>query len=255
MDSRAGIWRFHATRKNQQAGKEQRFASGLRNTNALTFAPDGKLFVTTGERSDATMRMHAQRTDNHLGKVMRINPDGSVPSDNPFVGQAGARGEIWSIGHRNLQAAALDSAGRLWTVEHGPRGGDELNHPEAGKNYGWPLVTYGIEYSGSPIRNAVTQREGFEQPVYYWDPVIAPSGAQFYTGSAFPEWRGDLFVGGLMAHAVVRLVLDGGRVRGEEHLLAERGKRIRDVREGGDGALYVVTDHPSGELWKIEPRR
>jgi glucose/arabinose dehydrogenase len=221
----------------------------------LTFAPDGKLFVTTGERSDANMRMHAQRTDNHLGKVMRINPDGSVPSDNPFVGQAGARGEIWSIGHRNLQAAALDSAGRLWTIEHGPRGGDELNHPEPGKNYGWPLVTYGIEYSGSPIRNAVTQREGFEQPVYYWDPVIAPSGAQFYTGAAFPRWRNSLFIGGLASARLVRLELNNDRVTGEEHLLLDRDQRIQDVRQGIDGALYVITDEENGELLRIAPRR
>ncbi|HEY0672957.1 MAG TPA: PQQ-dependent sugar dehydrogenase [Longimicrobiales bacterium] len=221
----------------------------------LTFAPDGKLFVTTGERSDANMRMHAQRTDNHLGKVMRINADGSVPGDNPFVGQSGARGEIWSIGHRNLQAAAVDAEGRFWTVEHGPRGGDELNLSRKGTNYGWPVVTYGIEYSGRPIRGAVTAKQGFQQPVYYWDPVIAPSGAQFYTGSAFPAWRNSLFIGGLASERLVRLVLRGERVTGEEHLLTDRGQRIRDVRQGPDGALYLVTDQADGQLLRIAPRR
>ncbi|HET9439164.1 MAG TPA: PQQ-dependent sugar dehydrogenase, partial [Longimicrobiales bacterium] len=221
----------------------------------LTFAPDGKLFVTTGERSDANMRMHAQRTDNHLGKVMRINADGSVPRDNPFVGQSGARGEIWSIGHRNLQAAAVDAEGRFWTIEHGPRGGDELNLSRKGTNYGWPVVTYGIEYSGRPIRGAVTAKDGFQQPAYYWDPVIAPSGAQFYTGSAFPAWRNSLFIGGLASERLVRVVLQGERVTGEEHLLTDRGQRIRDVRQGADGALYLVTDQADGQLLRIAPRR
>src|SRR5690606_12061566 len=156
----------------------------------LAFGPDGLLYVTTGERSDAPMRMHSQRLDNHLGKVVRIRPDGTVPEDNPFVGQPEARPEVWTFGHRNTQSAAFHPEGRLWIVEHGPQGGDEVNLLEAGKNYGWPLVTYGEEYSGDPIPDAVTQREGFEQPVYYWDPVIAPSGAQWYTGDAFPEWRG-----------------------------------------------------------------
>src|SRR5690606_3853590 len=146
--------------------------------------------------------------------------DGSPAPGNPFLDREGALPEIWSYGHRNIQAAALDENGRLWTIEHGPRGGDELNRPEPGQNYGWPVVTYGIEYSGQAIEGAVTQREGFEQPIYYWDPVIAPSGAQFYTGDAFPEWRGSLFVGALRGSRLVRLVLDGDRVVGEEHLLA-----------------------------------
>jgi glucose/arabinose dehydrogenase len=221
----------------------------------LVFGPDGKLYVTLGERSDAPMRPQAQQLNSHMGKIVRINPDGSVPDDNPFVGRSNALPEIWSLGHRNVQAAAFDPEGRLWEVEHGANGGDELNRVEKGKNYGWPLVAYGEEYSGNPIPGAVTARRGYEQPVYYWDPVIAPSGAQFYTGDAFPAWKGSLFVGGLRDTKLVRLVLQDNRVTGEEHLLADRGKRIRDVRQGPDGALYIVTDQDNGELWRIVPRR
>jgi glucose/arabinose dehydrogenase len=221
----------------------------------LAFGTDGLLYVTTGERSDAAMRPHAQRLDGHLGKIVRIRPDGSVPADNPYAGRTDARAEIWTLGHRNVQALAFDEEGRLWAVDHGPRGGDELNRIEKGRNYGWPLAAYGEEYSGRPIAGAVTARAGLEQPVYYWDPVIAPSGAQWYTASAFPAWRGSLFIGGLKERRLVRLTVQDGRVTGEEHLLAERGQRIRDVRQGPDGALYVVTDQASGELWKIVPRR
>jgi aldose sugar dehydrogenase len=221
----------------------------------LAFGPDGMLYVTLGERSDAPMRPQAQQLESHMGKILRIGPDGSVPKDNPFVGQSNALPEIWTRGHRNVQAAAFDPQGRLWGVEHGTNGGDELNLIEKGKNYGWPLVAYGEEYSGAPIRGSTTAREGYEQPVYYWDPVIAPSGAQFYTGDAFPEWKGSLFVGGMKDHKLVRLTLDNDRVTGEEHLLADRGQRVRDVRQGPDGALYVVTDEGNGELWKIAPRR
>jgi glucose/arabinose dehydrogenase len=221
----------------------------------LAFGPDGMLYVTLGERSDKQMRPQAQQLDSHMGKILRIRPDGSVPKDNPFVGKAGARPEIWSLGHRNVQAAAFDPEGRLWDIEHGTNGGDELNRIEKGKNYGWAVQAYGEEYSGSAIAGAATVREGMEQPVYYWDPVIAPSGAQFYTGDAFPAWKGNLFVGGMKDHKLVRLVLDNGRVTGEEHLLADRGQRVRDVRQGLDGALYVVTDEENGELWKIAPRR
>jgi aldose sugar dehydrogenase len=221
----------------------------------LAFGSDGTLYVTMGERSDTPMRKYAQQLDSHLGKVLRIKPDGSAPPDNPFVGQSNALPEIWTLGHRNVQAAAFDADGRLWVVEHGTRGGDELNLIEKGKNYGWPLVAYGIEYSGRPIPDAVTARPGMEQPVYYWDPVIAPSGAQLYTGDAFPAWRGNLFVGSLGDMALVRLTLENGRVTGEEHLLADRKQRVRDVRQGPDGALYVVTDQQDGELWKIAPRR
>jgi glucose/arabinose dehydrogenase len=222
----------------------------------LAFGPDGMLYATFGERSDTPMRQYAQRLDSHLGKVIRIRPDGSAPTDNPFVGQTNARPEIWTLGHRNVQAAAFDPQGRFWVVEHGAKGGDELNLIEKGKNYGWPLVAYGEEYSGAPLAGgAVTQRAGFEQPVYYWDPVIAPSGAQFYTGDAFPAWRGSLFVGALREMRLVRLTLANNRVTGEEHLLAERRQRVRDVRQGLDGALYVVTDQENGELWRITPRR
>jgi glucose/arabinose dehydrogenase len=219
----------------------------------LAFGPDGMLYITTGERSDASMRQHAQRLDGHLGKVMRIAPDGTVPSDNPFVGREGAQPEIWSLGHRNIQAFAFDDAGQPWVIEHGTNGGDEINPIERGENYGWPVQAYGIEYAGRPIAGASTNPSGYRQPIYYWDPVIAPSGAEFYSGSAFPAWRGSLFVGALREMRLVRLVLENERVVGEEHLLTNRRQRIRDVREGPDGALYIVTDEDDGELWRVVP--
>jgi glucose/arabinose dehydrogenase len=230
------------------------YDGGAHFGSRLVFGPDGKLYITTGDRSDAAMRPQAQQLDSHMGKVMRIEPDGSVPADNPFAGRAGARPEIWALGFRNVQAAAFDGQGRLWTVEHGTRGGDELNLVEKGKNYGWPVQAYGIEYRGAPIAGSSTNPAGFEQPVYYWDPVIAPSGAQWYTGDLFPTWRGSLFIGGMGSTRLVRLEVKDGHVTGEEHLLAERGQRIRDVRQGPDGALYLVTDSDNGELWKIVPR-
>jgi len=233
------------------------YDGGLHFGSRLAFGADGMLYVTLGDRSDTPMRPHAQRLDSHMGKILRVRPDGTAPSDNPFAGRAGALPEIWSLGHRNVQAAAMDASGRLWEIEHGTRGGDELNLVEKGKNYGWPLAAYGIEYGGGPIRSALgaaaVTRPGTEQPVYYWDPVIAPSGATFYTGAAFPQWRGNLFVGALGQQRLVRLVLDGRRVAGEEHLLEDRKQRVRDVRQGPDGLLYVVTDQ--GELWRIAPRR
>jgi glucose/arabinose dehydrogenase len=231
------------------------YNNGLHFGSRLAFGPDGKLYITLGDRFDKeTTRPQAQQLGSHLGKVIRINPDGSVPTDNPFVKQQGALPEIWSVGHRNLQSATFDDQGRLWTVEHGAKGGDELNLIEKGRNYGWAVISYGEEYSGEAIAGGITAKEGLEQPVYYWDPVIAPSGMQFYTGSAFPAWRGSIFIGGLASQRLVRLVIKDNRVVGEEHLLTDRGQRIRDVRQGPDGALYVVTDQASGELWKIAPR-
>lgn len=221
----------------------------------LLFGPDGMLYMTLGERSDLATRPQAQQMDSHLGKLLRLTPDGAPAPDNPFTGQPDTRPEIWTSGHRNVQAAACDAQGRLWVVDHGPQGGDEVNLIQKGSNYGWPLVTFGEEYSGDPVPGAVTTREGFVDPVYYWDPVIGPSGAQFYSGDAFPAWRGNLFVGALRDKALVRLVFEGDGVVGEERLLADRGKRIRDVRQGGDGALYVVTDEGDGELLRIAPRR
>ena len=225
----------------------------------IAFGPDGMLYASFGERSDTPMRPNAQRLDGHLGKVIRIRLDGSVPPDNPFVGQADAKPEIWTRGHRNPQGLAFDTQGRLWQVEHGTRGGDELNLIEKGKNYGWPLQAYGIEYSGTqPISSTLGPSaphvQGMQEPTYYWDPVIAPSGLQYYSGNAFPAWRGSLFVGGLGGKKLVRLVLDGTRVVGEEFLLADRNQRIRDVRQGPDGLLYLVTDETAGAVWKIVPR-
>jgi aldose sugar dehydrogenase len=217
----------------------------------LVFTRDGKLFVTQGER--AGYREQAQDLSNHLGKIVRIDADGSVPDDNPFAGRAGMRPEIWSYGHRNIQAAAIHpETGQLWTVEHGARGGDELNHPEAGKNYGWPVITYGVDYSGLRIGEG-TAREGLEQPVYFWDPVIAPSGMVFYTGDAFPGWKGSVLVGSLRG-ALVRLELEGGKVVREERYREDGlGERIRDVRQGPDGLVYVVTDEGNGRVLRVRP--
>jgi glucose/arabinose dehydrogenase len=216
----------------------------------LAFARDGNLFVALGERFQ---RDKAQDLGTHYGKVVRIRPDGSVPPDNPFVNKRGAWPEIWSYGHRNVQAAAIHPAtGRLWTVEHGARGGDEVNIPLAGRNYGWPVITYGRDYSGLKIGEG-TAKAGMEQPVYYWDPSIAPSGMAFYTGSLFPGWKGNLFVGALRGQALHRLVLDGERVVGEEALLRDLGERIRDVRSGPDGALWLLTDNPAGRVLRVVP--
>jgi len=231
------------------------YDGSLHYGSRIGFGPDGMLYVTDGERSDSSMRKYAQQLDSHLGKVLRIDSGGSAPKDNPFVGKPNAQPEIWTLGHRNVQAAAFDTEGRLWIVEHGARGGDEINLIGKGRNYGWPLVAYGEEYSGRPIAGAATARDGYEQPVYFWDPVIAPSGAQFYTGDAFPAWRGSLFIGSLAQRRLVRVTIENDRVTGEEHLLVERRQRVRDVRQGPDGALYVVTDQSNGELWKIVPRR
>lgn len=219
----------------------------------LAFGRDGMLYITLGERSDRSIRPQAQHMDSHMGKIVRVRPDGTVPPDNPFVGQKNALPEIWTLGHRNIQSAAFDAQGRFWAVEHGAKGGDEVNLIEKGKNYGWPVVTFGEEYSGDPIANSVTTRPGFVDPVYYWDPVIAPSGAEVYSGNAFPAWKGNLFVGALREQRLVRLVIENNKVVGEEHLLADRGERVRDVRQGPEGALYVVTD--GGQLWRISAKR
>ncbi|WP_257456524.1 PQQ-dependent sugar dehydrogenase [Archangium lipolyticum] len=227
--------------------------STLHAGGRLVFTPDGKLFVTLGERSIREGRVQARDLKSHFGKIVRINPDGSVPRDNPFVGRKDARPEIWSLGHRNVLSAALDKQKRLWVVEMGPRGGDELNRPEAGKDYGWPTIGYGEEYSGEPIHES-TQGPGMEQPVYYWDPVISPSGMAIYSGDLFPEWRENIFIGGLSSQALVRLVMKNDRVVGEERLLTDLHARIREVVQGPEGALYLLTDADNGRLLKLTPR-
>ncbi|MFM9860051.1 PQQ-dependent sugar dehydrogenase [Pseudoxanthobacter sp. M-2] len=216
----------------------------------LVFAPDGKLFIGLGDRQQ---RERAQDLSTTIGKLVRINADGSIPDDNPFVGQEGALPEIWSYGHRNIQAAALDpSTSDVVAIEHGARGGDEINYPEVGKNYGWPVITHGVDYSGEPI-GVGKAAEGMEQPIYQWTPSIAPSGMAYYTGTAFPEWNGDLFVGALRGQMLVRLDIEGDRVVGEERLLEGTIGRIRDVRQAPDGSLLVLTDAGDGALWRLTP--
>ncbi|MGA8009671.1 MAG: PQQ-dependent sugar dehydrogenase [Thiomonas sp.] len=223
----------------------------------LVFAPDGRLFVTLGERY--SQRDAAQDLSNTLGKVVRINADGSVPPDNPFVGRADARPEIWSYGHRNVQGAAIHPVTRdLWTHEHGPQGGDEVNIDRAGRNYGWPRISYGCEY-GAPVGNCppvggATSAPGMEQPVTYWVPTsIAPCGMVFYTGGLFPQWRGNLFIGALAGQALWRLQLDGDRVVAREPLLTDLGERIRDVRQGPDGAIYLISDGALAKIYRLQP--
>ncbi|WP_421730578.1 PQQ-dependent sugar dehydrogenase [Brevundimonas sp.] len=217
----------------------------------LAFAPDGKLFITLGERSDRPMRVQAQDLGSHMGKTIRINADGTVPQDNPFVGRAGALPEIWSLGHRNMQGLAIQPDGTVWTIEHGTRGGDELNLDRAGANYGWPNAAYGIEYSGDPIDSAQTTRPDTEQPVYYWDPVIAPGGAAFYDGAMFPDWKGSLLVASLGQKHIARLVIQNGRVVGEERLMVGIGERVRQVAVGPDGAVWAITDEEDGKLVRL----
>jgi glucose/arabinose dehydrogenase len=219
----------------------------------LAFAKDKTLFVTVGDRFQ--QMDDAQTLDNDLGKVIRINADGSIPKDNPFVGKAGAKPEIWSIGHRSQEGLTLGPDGRIWEMEHGPRGGDEINRPDPGKNYGWPVITYGEDYNGKPIKDGITAKAGLEQPLYYWDPVIAPSGMTFYTGAMFPEWKGNLFVGSLKQTHVDRLVMNGTRVTGEERMFPELNVRIRDIIQGPDGALYVSTDEDAGKVVRISAKK
>jgi glucose/arabinose dehydrogenase len=214
-------------------------------------ARDGNLFLTTGDHF--RNRDDAQNLTNHIGKVIRVTPEGRVPADNPFLKRVGARPEIWSYGHRNMQGAALHpQTGKLWTHEHGARGGDEINITEAGKNYGWPVITYGVDYSGAKI-GIGTERVGMEQPVKYWVPSIAPSGMAFYTGELFPKWRGSLFVGALAGQMLVRLDVDGEKVGNEQRLLQNLRERIRDVRQGPDGALYLATDNSTGRILRVSP--
>ena len=243
--------------------------SGLKNVEVVFQAGGRRLVHGPDDTLLATMS-GAQSTRNSLiseaqdlsalgGKVHRINRDGSIPEDNPFVEHAGALPSVYSLGHRDPEGAAINpSTGELWMVEHGPRGGDELNIIRSGNNYGWPVISYGNEYTTEPIGEGLRAKKGMEQPVYFWVPSIAPSGMLFYSGDLFPEWRGNLFVGALAGEHLVRLVLDGDRVVAEERLLVERGSRIRDVRQGPDGALYLLTSvrgpaSGSAELLKVVP--
>jgi glucose/arabinose dehydrogenase len=219
----------------------------------IAFGKDGKLYLTLGERGITEAVGQAQDLNSDFGKVARLNPDGSIPKDNPFVGRSDARPEIFSFGHRDAQSLAIDGqTGKVWSIEHGPRGGDELNLIKPGANYGWPIICYGIDYPGTKVGAGITQKEGLEQPVYYWDPVIAPSGMALYTGDMFPEWRGSIFVGGLIGMKLVRLQMEGDTVAGEEWLLPDLHQRVRDVQQGNDGALYVLTENgESSSLLRI----
>jgi aldose sugar dehydrogenase len=228
--------------------QEPGVGGGLHFGSRIAVALDGTLFVALGERYQ---RDQAQNMRSHLGKVVRIDRDGKAPPDNPFADGRDALPEIWSTGHRNAQAAAIHPVtGKLWLVEHGPRGGDEINVPEKGRNYGWPVIGYGIDYSGATIHEG-TSKADMEQPVYYWVPSIAPSGMAFYTGDLVPAWKGNLFVGALAGQHLARLILEGERVVGEERLLTDLGERIRDVRMGPDGALWLLTDSPAGRLLRV----
>ena len=234
----------------QQPAWDSRLHFGSR----LVWANDGTLFVTLGERSLVEPRKLAQTLDNTLGKVVRINPNGTIPADNPFVNTNGADDAIWSYGHRNVQGAALHpETGKLWTIEHGPKGGDEINIPQAGLNYGWPIITYGEDYNSTPIGAGITAMAGMEQPTYYWDPVIAPSDMTFYTGDLFAQWKGNILIASLNPGGLVRLMLDGSTVIGEERILTYLG-RVRDVAQGPDGAIYATSDNAQYSLVRITPR-
>jgi len=232
---------------------EPGLAQPLNIGGRLAFAKDKTLFITVGDRF-ATMDK-AQQLDNDLGKIVRINADGSIPKDNPFVGKAGAKPEIWSIGHRSEEGLTYNPLdGRIWENENGPRGGDEINRPDPGKNYGWPVITYGEDYNGKPIHDGITAKAGLEQPIYYWDPVIAPSGMAIYSGTMFPEWKGNVFVGAMKGQHVARLVMAGMKVTGEERMFTEIGARIRDVIQAPDGALILSTDEEAGKVIRVTPK-
>ncbi|MFD2573268.1 PQQ-dependent sugar dehydrogenase [Spirosoma soli] len=226
------------------------YKGNLHYGGRILIDPTGNLLISTGERSDLVTRPQAQSLNSGLGKVIRITKEGKPAPGNPFEGQAGARPELYSYGHRNVQSLALHPVtGDLWEAEFGPRGGDELNLIKPGKNYGWPTITYGIEYSGKKVGEGIQQKEGLEQPVYYWDPVVSPSGMTFYTSDAIPEWKNNLFIGSLSGMHIARLVIENNKVVGEERLLAGDYQRFRDVTQGKDGALYAVTDQ--GRLYRV----
>jgi glucose/arabinose dehydrogenase len=217
----------------------------------IAIGRDGNLFMTVGDRSKSPPWLVAQQLDTHLGKMIHITPDGAPAPGNPFIGRQGALPEIYSLGHRSEEGLTFDPQGRLWETEHGPRGGDELNLIEAGKNYGWPVIVHGIDYPGDTIGQGITEQAGMEQGRYYWDPVIAPSGLAFYTGNLFPQWKNSVFVGALRGMFLDRLTLSGDKVVGEEPLLLDRNARIRDVRIGPEGAVYVLSD--DSKLFKLTP--
>jgi glucose/arabinose dehydrogenase len=226
------------------------FDNSMHFGSRLTFNDAGNIFVTTGERSSIETRYNSQKLETAHGKVLHITPDGQPVDGNPFLNTPGALPEIYSYGHRNPQGLDIHPAtGDIWISEMGPRGGDEINLIEPGKDYGWPSITYGIEYNGNTIGDGITQHEGMEQPVYYWDPVLSPSGMTFYSSNVIPEWENNLFIGGLSSRHIARLVFRDNKVVGEERLLDDQNERIRDIEEGGDGALYAVTD--SGKLFRI----
>jgi aldose sugar dehydrogenase len=226
------------------------YKGNLHYGGRIVFDKNGNLFISTGERSDLVTRPQAQQLNSSLGKIIHITTDGKPVADNPFTGQAGAKPELYSYGHRNVQGLAFNPAnGELFSNEFGPRGGDEVNRVQAGKNYGWPTITYGIEYSGKKVGSAIQQKEGLEQPVYYWDPSVSPSGMTFYSGDMMPEWKNNLFIGCLSGMHIARLVIENNKVVGEERLLSEEYQRFRDVTQGKDGALYAITDQ--GRLYRI----
>jgi aldose sugar dehydrogenase len=226
------------------------FRSNLHYGGRVLVDKSGNLVVSTGDRFDQRTRLQAQDINSALGKVVRITKDGQPAPGNPFLGQAGARGEVYSYGHRNVQGLAFHpETGDLWENEFGPRGGDELNRIQPGKNYGWPSITYGIEYGGEKISGGATQKEGMEQPVYYWDPVLSPSGMTFYSGDAISEWKNNLFIAGLNSNHIARLIILDNKVVGEERLLSNEGQRFRDIIQGRDNALYAITDE--GRLYRI----